>query len=972
MLNYFTNKDNMKRCIPILLVLFLIFAVETSSLSAQTRYMRVYYIQWVKEGHTGSYGDCIYFEFPGADGVLNTADDENLLVDGGSDSGTTSALAQFLDGKIGVGGTIDHMHLSHPHSDHYNGLRMAVNRYEVLNYYENARWQGGSGYTQLISDLIAEGANMYTFDAGDYLSGPNTDIGPGWDPYISARVLCARYEAEPGGGENADSAVIQIRCGLSSFLTGGDADGSPTENWLVNETPPHSYSGAAAELADTDVYKVHHHGSKYSSYQNFVDQMACGYAVAQMGYGYGPGTHSHPTKEALDRIWSSGGIVYRNDLDGTVLIKCDNLGNFDITRSRAYINETETPGGSYDLVYPPPDIPENLHVTGTGDDFISLDWDDVTGANGYDVFRSLTGNGDPGAGRDANPGCEATGIYEKVNPSNVTISQYTDSDLSPGITYHYRVSAKKIYTQDGYQVCYERRYSSQASAATTGGMTPTPTPYGYHTPSPTPSPIPTATPSPPLPPTPSVTPTPTAGPTPPLGEVVINEILADVPLGDAGDANGDGVRSCWEDEFVELVNRTDHTINLGGCTLNDSYRETYAFPHPFYVSPGQAVVVFGGGTPTGEFGGAIVVTVGEPYGLYLTNTGDTITLRDGEYVYDSLTYGDEGDNDQSLNRDPEIYGLFTFHSEIPGSGGSRYSPGTRINGDPFFYQPTPTPPPTTPTSTPVPTLSPAPTPKPTPRPTLSPPPTPGYLVLASGDYDGDGTSDIALFRAAAGFWAIRGISNYYHGQAGDIPVPGDYDGDYTTDPAVFRRETGLWVIRRVSRIYYGIGEDRPVPADYDGDGTVDVALFRPADGRWAIRGISRFYFGNSADLPAPADWDGDGTDDCGIFRISSGLWASRDLSRVYFGGMGDTPGAGDYDGDGTAEAGVFRPSTGLWASRGGERIYYGRAGDVPAPGHFEGRPAIDIAVFRPTNGGWAIKDITRIYFGQSGDIPVTR
>ncbi len=33
--------------------------------------------------------------------------------------------------------------------------------------------------------------------------------------------------------------------------------------------------------------------------------------------------------------------------------------------------------------------------------------------------------------------------------------------------------------------------------------------------------------------------------------------------------------------------------------------------------------------------------------------------------------------------------------------------------------------------------------------------------IVSGDYDGDGVSDIAIFRPSSGLWAIRGISRLY-------------------------------------------------------------------------------------------------------------------------------------------------------------------------------------------------------------------
>jgi len=71
------------------------------------------------------------------------------------------------------------------------------------------------------------------------------------------------------------------------------------------------------------------------------------------------------------------------------------------------------------------------------------------------------------------------------------------------------------------------------------------------------------------------------------------------------------------------------------------------------------------------------------------------------------------------------------------------------------------------------TLSPLFTPTPTCGPTVAPP---GY-VIESGDYDGDGTSEIAIFRQSAGLWAVRELGRTYFGGRQDIPVPGDYDGD---------------------------------------------------------------------------------------------------------------------------------------------------------------------------------------------------
>ena len=281
-----------------------------------------------------------------------------------------------------------------------------------------------------------------------------------------------------------------------------------------------------------------------------------------------------------------------------------------------------------------------------------------------------------------------------------------------------------------------------------------------------------------------------------------------------------------------------------------------------------------------------------------------------------------------------------------------------------------TPPPTsTPPSTPSPT--PIATRTMTPPPTSTPTPTPARIPWIT-DYNGDGTSDIAIFRESSGLWAIREITRVYFGAGGDSPQPGDYDGDGTTDIGLYRRTSGLWAMRGVSRIYFGGAADDPIPADYDGDGTTDPGIFRPASGLWAVRGISRAYFGGSTDEPIPGYYSGMGLATVAIFRPSSGLWAFREATRIYFGGFTDDPVPGDFNGSGAWRPGIFRQSSGLWAVAGVTRAYFGSSVDWPVPGEYSGDGTDDIAIYRSSSGLWAVKGITRVYFGGSSDIPVTR
>src|SRR4051812_5731048 len=82
------------------------------------------------------------------------------------------------------------------------------------------------------------------------------------------------------------------------------------------------------------------------------------------------------------------------------------------------------------------------------------------------------------------------------------------------------------------------------------------------------------------------------------------------------------------------------------------------------------------------------------------------------------------------------------------------------------------------------------------------------LSTLRGDYDGDGRTDLSLFRPGTGEWFIstsgRGyrpdqqavtFDRYVFGQAGDVAVAGtDFDGDGRTDLTLFRPGTGQWFV----------------------------------------------------------------------------------------------------------------------------------------------------------------------------------
>jgi hypothetical protein len=248
----------------------------------------------------------------------------------------------------------------------------------------------------------------------------------------------------------------------------------------------------------------------------------------------------------------------------------------------------------------------------------------------------------------------------------------------------------------------------------------------------------------------------------------------------------------------------------------------------------------------------------------------------------------------------------------------------------------------------------------------------GYFIFDSHDFNGDGSSDVSVWRPSNGRWYLNGVGSQPWGQSGDIPVNGDYSGDGTTDMAVWRSSNGRWYINGVAGAVWGTSGDIPVPGDYDGDGSTDIAVWRPSNGRWYIKGIGGFAWGLSGDIPVPDDYDGDGSTDIAVWRPSNGHWYILGVGGAVWGTSGDIPVPGDYDGNGTADIAVWRQSDGRWYIKGGSGSVWGQLNDIPVPGDYNGDTITDFAVWRPSNGKWYIKDQGSYFWGLTGDIPLVR
>jgi uncharacterized delta-60 repeat protein len=275
---------------------------------------------------------------------------------------------------------------------------------------------------------------------------------------------------------------------------------------------------------------------------------------------------------------------------------------------------------------------------------------------------------------------------------------------------------------------------------------------------------------------------------------------------------------------------------------------------------------------------------------------------------------------------------------------------------------------------------------------------PAQGSAAPFDFDGDGKTDLSIYRPSVGEWFYQKSSDgvvpgFQFGASTDKIVPGDYTGDGKTDIAIWRPSNGFWFILRsedflVYGFPFGTDGDVPVPGDYDGDGKTDAAVFRPTTVTWIINkssgGVTFHTFGAIGDKPVVADYDGDGKTDIAIYRPSVGEWYYQRSSDgvvpgFQFGSSTDKPVQGDYTGDGKADIAFWRPSTGFWyVLRSEDFLFYGfpwgLSTDVPAPGDFDGDGKMDASVFRPSDTVWYINRSTAgvfiQQFGAATDKPV--
>jgi competence protein ComEC len=246
--------------------------------------------------------------------LLRLPDGGNMLVDGGGylhDNGLDFGERLLVPAlrKLGIE-KIDRMVMTHSHPDHIGGLPSAAARFQVGEFYQPSTGGFGSDYKKLRHNLHLQGTPLKSLSSGDRLTlaeGVTMTVhSPGGNSNLTAENTSDEIEL------NEESLVFSIRYGSVSMLFTADA-GFPAENRMMADNRE---LGAA-------ILKVGHHGSRYSTSDDFLAKVKPQVALISAGAGNSFGL---PASDTISQLEKRGIATYRTDKDGTIDLIIDGTG----------------------------------------------------------------------------------------------------------------------------------------------------------------------------------------------------------------------------------------------------------------------------------------------------------------------------------------------------------------------------------------------------------------------------------------------------------------------------------------------------------------------------------------------------------------------------------------------------------------------------------------------------------------------
>ena len=263
--------------------------------------------------------------------AIRFSNGKTMLVDSGTEN-YRDKLVNYLN-KVVLDNTksIDYVVLTHPDIDHSSNMKYIIENYEVKNFfrpqlyefYENKEpYCTNEVYRDMLVSLEYSNANIYFHNDMELIDG---DISIKFLTVFDSDILISKLDS------NQFSPVIIVSDNDKKIMLTGDID------TVIEEKIIEKYS---QDLLDVDIFKLAHHGSKYSNSEEFLNTITPDYVCVSTGEN----SYGHPANDTLERLLKYdmvhntnifnnflntkqvGNIIYTLFEDG---IKIDTIKNID-------------------------------------------------------------------------------------------------------------------------------------------------------------------------------------------------------------------------------------------------------------------------------------------------------------------------------------------------------------------------------------------------------------------------------------------------------------------------------------------------------------------------------------------------------------------------------------------------------------------------------------------------------------------
>ena len=279
-------------------------------ISFQTGYAADLEVHFINVGQ----GDSIF---------IKTPDDKTILIDASKHYTTQDKYNPFLYLKSLNIDHLDAIFITHPHDDHYKGLKYLCNKKGKKDFPDKAIYYSvdlGEEYGQFqncFEEIINESEDFGQVSA----RGPPLKFGE----VIFTVLYPEEPIAEPNSNKNLDSIIMRMTYKNVSFMFTGDTE-KKIEKTLTGD------------LKST-VLKVAHHGAQTATDINFLKAVNPEYAVISCDDKDYGNTYGHPHKPTLDNLKAQKVKLYRTDLHGTIVMKSDG-DKISVTTEKEILQES--------------------------------------------------------------------------------------------------------------------------------------------------------------------------------------------------------------------------------------------------------------------------------------------------------------------------------------------------------------------------------------------------------------------------------------------------------------------------------------------------------------------------------------------------------------------------------------------------------------------------------------------------------